>query len=68
MKRRFEKGHDNKLENATNNKNVTQKAQQEWRKVMNSTEEKLSEGAQEAFKLRTVAHKDQWRRDNKKSK
>lgn len=39
-----------------------------WRNLMNhSKEEKFSEGSQQIAKIRTVAHKDQWRRGHKKS-
>lgn len=39
-----------------------------WRRLMNhSDEKKMSEGGQQITKLITSAHKDQWRRNTKKS-
>jgi hypothetical protein len=40
-----------------------------WRRLFNhSNEHKMSEGAQQADKLMTTAHKDQWRKNSKHSK
>jgi hypothetical protein len=45
-------------------KNVHEKVRQSWQNLMNSPKKKMSEGAQELTKTRTVAHKDQWRHDH----
>ena len=38
-----------------------------WRRLMNNSHErKMSEGAQQLDKIITSAHKDQWRRKEKK--
>ncbi len=38
-----------------------------WKRMMNDSKKvKMSEGAQEISKLITSAHKDQWRRGDKK--
>ncbi len=48
--------------------NAREKMSGYWRRVMNHSNEKsMSEGAQESNKLITSAHKDQWRRNTKKS-
>lgn len=49
--------------------NAKQRMSEYWRRMMNdSKEEKMPEGAQQITKLITSAHKDQWRRNSKKSK
>jgi len=49
--------------------NTKEKMFEYWRRMMNnSKEEKMSEGAQQITKVITSAHKDQWRRNSKKSK
>jgi hypothetical protein len=48
--------------------NVREKMSDYWRRLMNhSKEKKMSEGGQQITKLITSAHKDQWRRNTKKS-
>ena len=38
-----------------------------WRRMMNnSTQEKMTQGSEEINKIITTAHKDQWRRSDKK--
>lgn len=38
-----------------------------WRRMMNdSTEKKMTQGSEEISKIITSAHKDQWRRKEKK--
>lgn len=47
-------------------KNANERIRQSWRNLMDSKEKKMSEGSQEITKIRTVAHKDQWRRGHGK--
>jgi hypothetical protein len=48
--------------------NVREKMHDYWRRLMNhSNRTKSSEGTQEIKRLITSAHKDQWRRNTKKS-
>lgn len=39
-----------------------------WDNLMHSTQKKMSTGAQQLTKIITVAHKDQWFRNNHKNK
>ena len=48
--------------------NTRERMSEYWRRLMNNSKEvKMSEGAQQITKLITSAHKDQWRRNSKKS-
>lgn len=48
--------------------NLNQQLRQNWKKLMDSDHNKLSMGAENNFKVMTVAHKDEWRRGHGKRK